>query len=98
VKWFFSLFSSPFASTSSARTAVQGSHNNYKMDTGYKINVNEMKGPFDGSKESFSLWTTQILDFGDTYNCEQAILGIAAFHQLALLCMKKMFKKKVIAC
>jgi hypothetical protein len=33
------------------------------------------KVPFDGTQESFYLWTTQLLGFAETYNCEQALLG-----------------------
>jgi hypothetical protein len=33
------------------------------------------KVPFDGTQENFYLWTTQLLGFGETYNCEQALLG-----------------------
>jgi hypothetical protein len=33
------------------------------------------KVPFDGTQENFYLWTTQLLGFAETYNCEQALLG-----------------------
>jgi hypothetical protein len=33
------------------------------------------KVPFDGTHEKFYLWTTQLLGFAETYNCEQALLG-----------------------
>jgi hypothetical protein len=33
------------------------------------------KVPFDGTKEIFFLWTTQLLGSAATYNCKQAILG-----------------------
>jgi hypothetical protein len=31
--------------------------------------------PFDGTQENFYLWTTQLLGFAETYNCEQSLLG-----------------------
>jgi hypothetical protein len=34
-----------------------------------------MKVPFDGTKENYYLWTTQLLGSATTYNCMQAILG-----------------------
>jgi hypothetical protein len=33
------------------------------------------KVPFDGTQENFYLWTTQLLGFAETYNCEQALFG-----------------------
>jgi hypothetical protein len=30
---------------------------------------------FEGTHENFYLWTTQLLGFAETYNCEQALLG-----------------------
>jgi hypothetical protein len=33
------------------------------------------KVPVDGTQENFYLWTTQLLGFAETYNCEQALLG-----------------------
>jgi hypothetical protein len=33
------------------------------------------KVPLDGTHENFYLWTTQLLGFAETYNCEQALLG-----------------------
>jgi hypothetical protein len=35
------------------------------------------KVPFDGTKENFYLWTTQLLGSATTYDCKQAILGTA---------------------
>jgi hypothetical protein len=39
----------------------------------YAIGVKKV--PFDGTHENFYLWTTQLLGFAETYNCEQALLG-----------------------
>jgi hypothetical protein len=33
------------------------------------------KVPFDGTKENFYLWTTQLFGSAATYNCKQEILG-----------------------
>jgi hypothetical protein len=33
------------------------------------------KVPFNGTKEKFSLWTTQLIGSAAKYNCKQAILG-----------------------
>jgi hypothetical protein len=33
------------------------------------------KVPFDGTKENFYLWTTQLLGFTETYGCDQVLLG-----------------------
>jgi hypothetical protein len=33
------------------------------------------KVPFDGTHAKFYLWTTQVIGFAETYNCEQALLG-----------------------
>jgi hypothetical protein len=44
------------------------------MNTDYTKSVNVKKVPFDGTEASFYLWTTQILGFAETYNCEQAFL------------------------
>jgi hypothetical protein len=33
------------------------------------------KVPFDGTKENFYLWTTQLLGLEETYGCDQAFIG-----------------------
>jgi hypothetical protein len=35
------------------------------------------KVPYDGTKESFYHWTTQLLGSAASYSCKQAILGTA---------------------
>jgi hypothetical protein len=37
--------------------------------------LRESRMVFDGCKENFYLWTTQLLGSATTYNCYQAILG-----------------------
>jgi hypothetical protein len=36
------------------------------------------KVPFDGTKENFYLWTTQLLHFAKTFNCQLETLGSVA--------------------
>jgi hypothetical protein len=45
------------------------------MNTDYTKSVNVKKVPFDGTEASFFFWTTQIVGFAETYNCEQALMG-----------------------
>jgi hypothetical protein len=44
------------------------------MNTDYTKTVNVKKVHFDGTEESFFLWTTQVLGSAETYNCAQALL------------------------
>jgi hypothetical protein len=53
------------------------------MPTQVPIMADYAKGvkevPCDGTQENFYLWTTQLLGFAETNNCEQAFLGKLTF-------------------
>jgi hypothetical protein len=44
--------------------------------------------PFDGTKEIFCLWTTQLLGLAATFKCKQAILGTVTLMSLMKLKMQ----------
>jgi hypothetical protein len=71
----------PPSSSNTSSTNTSNANNNAAsttmptMNTDYTKTVNVKKVPFDGTKTSFYLWTTQILGFAETYNCAQTLLG-----------------------